>query len=73
MEITIAATAAEQSHQHYDSYCLQCDWTVNTAEYPRVDVTRRLVEHATETGHDIESTERPPPTGTDGLLVAIPR
>jgi hypothetical protein len=57
VEITVTATADERTQQHHESYCLQCDWAVSTAEYSRTDVTRRMVEHATETGHDIESIE----------------
>jgi predicted small metal-binding protein len=66
VEITVAATADERTQQHHESYCLQCDWSVSTAEYSRADVSRRLVDHATETGHDIESTERPILTETNG-------
>jgi predicted small metal-binding protein len=65
VEITVADTADERTQQHYDSYCLHCDWTVSTAEYSRAEVSRRLVDHAVETGHDIESTERPILTETD--------
>jgi hypothetical protein len=65
VEITVADTADERTQQHYDSYCLHCDWTVSTAEYSRAEVSRRMVNHATETGHDIESTERAAPTETD--------
>jgi hypothetical protein len=65
VEITVAATADERTQQRHYSYCLDCDWTVSTAEYPRADVSRRMVDHATETGHDIESTERAAPTETD--------
>lgn len=65
VEITVAATADERPQQHHESYCLQCDWAVSTAEYSRGDVSRRLVDHAVETGHDIESTERPILTETD--------
>jgi hypothetical protein len=57
VEITVAATPADrrsQSDKH--SYCLDCEWTVSTAEYPHPEVTNRMVRHATETGHDIEST-----------------
>jgi hypothetical protein len=66
VEITVAATADERAQQRHESYCLQCDWSVSTAEYSRADVSRRLVEHAVETGHDIESTERPILPETDG-------
>jgi hypothetical protein len=65
VEITVAATADEPPQQCHESYCLECDWTVSTAEYSRADVTRRMVDHAVETGHDIESTERPILTETD--------
>jgi predicted small metal-binding protein len=59
VEITVAATADERSQRRQYSYCLECDWTVSTAEYPRADVSRRLVDHATETDHDIESITQP--------------
>lgn len=65
VEITAAAIADERSQQRHESYCLECDWTVSTADYPRAEVTRRIVDHAVETGHDIESTERPILTETD--------
>lgn len=64
VEITVAATADERSQQHHESYCLQCDWSVSTAEYSRAEVSRRLVDHAVETGHDIESADRADLTGT---------
>jgi hypothetical protein len=66
VEVTVTATADERTQQYHESYCLQCDWSASTAEYSRADVSRRLVDHATETGHDIESTERPILTETDG-------
>jgi hypothetical protein len=66
VEITVAATADEHPQQHHERYCLQCDWAVSTAEYSRTDVNRRMVEHATATGHDIDSTERPILPETDG-------
>jgi predicted small metal-binding protein len=66
VEITVAATADERPQQRHESYCLECDWSVSTTEYPRAEVSRRLVDHAVETGHDIESTERPILTETDG-------
>lgn len=57
VEITVAATpAARRGQQPTHSYCLDCDWTVSTAAYPREEVTDRMVRHAVETGHDIEST-----------------
>jgi predicted small metal-binding protein len=65
VEITVAATADERPQQCHESYCLECDWTVSTAAYPRAEVSRRMIDHAVETGHDIESTERATPTGTD--------
>jgi hypothetical protein len=66
VEITVAATADERPQPRHESYCLQCDWAVSTAEYSRTDVNRRLVDHAVETGHDIESTERSSLSETDG-------
>jgi predicted small metal-binding protein len=66
VEITVAATADERPQQRHESYCLECDWSASTAEYSRAEVSRRMVDHAVETGHDIESTERPILTETDG-------
>jgi predicted small metal-binding protein len=65
VEITVAATADERPQQRHESYCLECDWSASTAEYSRADVSRRLVDHAVETGHDMESTKRPILTETD--------
>jgi predicted small metal-binding protein len=64
VEIT-KTTADERAQQRHESYCLECDWSVSTAEYPRAEVSQRLVDHAVETGHDIESIERALPTETD--------
>lgn len=36
-------------------YCLDCSWRASTAEYPREELNALLVEHAIETGHDIDS------------------
>jgi hypothetical protein len=66
VKITVAATADERIEQCQYSYCLDCDWTVSTTEYPRSDVSRRVVDHATATGHDIESTDQPIPMETGG-------
>lgn len=67
VEITVAATADERPQQHHENYCLQCDWSVSTAEYPREELNRRMIRHRGETGHDIESTERSILTETDSI------
>jgi predicted small metal-binding protein len=60
VEITVAATPADRRSQpDKHSYCLDCEWTASTTEHPHAEVTTRMVRHATETGHDIESTTTP--------------
>ena len=58
VEITVTTTDETQSRRGQHCYCLHCKWSVSTAEYPRDEVNRRLVNHAVETGHDIESVRQ---------------
>lgn len=37
------------------SYCCECSWTASTEEHTREELNALMVEHAVETGHDIES------------------
>lgn len=39
------------------NYCIHCEWSANTEDYTRSELSRAAVEHAVETGHDIESPE----------------
>lgn len=39
------------------SYCCECEWTASTAEYTIQELSARAVEHAVETGHDIDSED----------------
>lgn len=48
------------------SYCRECEWRVSTADYSSQEVSSQAVEHAVETGHDIESADRVDMTGLDG-------
>ena len=36
-------------------YCLECSWRASTADHTREELTDLLVEHAVETGHDVDS------------------
>ena len=58
VEITETTVDETRSRRGHHSYCLHCDWTVSTAEYPRAEVSQRMVNHAVETGHDIESVRQ---------------
>jgi predicted small metal-binding protein len=55
VEITEIPADERQARREQHSYCLHCDWSVSTDEYPRDEVSTRMVQHAIETGHDIES------------------
>jgi hypothetical protein len=53
---TISANTNErQARREQHSYCLHCDWSVSTDECSRAEMNTRLVQHAIETDHDIES------------------
>lgn len=58
IEITAKSPADSAQTTHRISYCLDCDWQVSTADYPAQAVSTQVLDHALETGHDIESTER---------------
>lgn len=47
------------------SYCLDCEWSVSTDDYPYTEVNSRLVTHVLETGHDIESADKAEAPRTD--------
>lgn len=36
-------------------YCRECSWMASSEEHPREELNALMVEHAIETGHDIES------------------
>lgn len=38
------------------SYCCECSWTASTEKHTRQELTALMIEHAVETGHDIDST-----------------
>lgn len=47
-------------------YCCECSWSVSSAEYTRQERNALIIEHALDTGHDIDSTPvrtdlQPPP------------
>jgi hypothetical protein len=58
VEITEIPAAERQSRREQHSYCLHCNWSVSTDEYSRAEMNTQLVQHAIETGHDIESLQR---------------
>jgi hypothetical protein len=37
------------------SYCCECSWSANAEDHTREELNALIVEHAVETGHDIES------------------
>jgi predicted small metal-binding protein len=37
------------------SYCCECSWAASAEDHPREELNALIVEHAVETGHDIES------------------
>lgn len=39
------------------NYCIHCEWSAGTGDYTRSELSRAAIEHAVETGHDIESLE----------------
>lgn len=66
VEITAQPTADDtDTSAHRVSYCVECEWRVSTADYASQAVSSQAVEHAIETGHDIESAARPDLTETD--------
>ena len=56
VEITVEPTANGYDREIRHSQCLDCEWSVNTAEYPEQETSSRVVRHAVETGHDIDSS-----------------
>lgn len=64
IEITAASTDSAQTTYRV-SYCLDCEWRVSTADHPADEVSTQMLYHALETGHDIESTERPAHSASD--------
>jgi hypothetical protein len=59
VEITTQPTTDEsQTTTTRVSYCCECGWRVSTADYPSQEVSSRAVQHAVETGHDIESDRK---------------
>jgi predicted small metal-binding protein len=56
VEITVEPTADARNQEIKHSHCLDCGWSVSTAEYPRQEVSSRVVRHAVETSHDIDSS-----------------
>jgi hypothetical protein len=36
-------------------YCCECSWSINTDEHTREERNALVVEHAIETGHDIDT------------------
>lgn len=36
-------------------YCVDCEWAISLEHHSREELTAQAVEHAVETGHDIES------------------
>jgi hypothetical protein len=65
VEITVEPTADGYNQEIRHSQCLDCEWSVNTAEYPPRETSSRVVRHAVETGHDIDSSYIELSTGTD--------
>lgn len=39
-------------------YCVECEWAISFENHSRKDLAAQAVEHAIETGHDIESAYR---------------
>lgn len=56
VEITAEPLADGHDQEIRHSYCLDCEWSVSTAEYPEQEVSSLVVDHAVETGHDIDSS-----------------
>jgi hypothetical protein len=56
VEITVEPTANGYDQEIKHSQCLDCEWSVNTAEYPPQETSSRVVRHAVKTGHDIDSS-----------------
>lgn len=56
VEVTVEPTADSHCREIRHSYCLDCEWSVSTAEFPEQEVSSQVVHHAVETGHDIDSS-----------------
>jgi hypothetical protein len=66
VEITVEPTANGYDQEIRHNQCLDCEWSVNTAEYPPQGTSSRVVRHAVETGHDIDSSYIELSTELDG-------
>lgn len=57
--ITAESTADDSSQATASrvSYCLDCEWSVSSANYSAQEMNVRIIEHAVETGHEIESDD----------------
>lgn len=67
VEITVEPTADGHNQEIRHSYCLDCEWSVSTAEYTEQEVSSRVVHHAVETGHDIDSSYLEVVADDDGI------
>jgi predicted small metal-binding protein len=72
VEITTQPSTDEnQMTANRVSYCCECGWRASTADYSSQEVSSRAVQHAVETGHDIESDRRDGPA-TDNTTPRVP-
>ena len=44
----------------FSKYCTECEWVASGEGYTTAELTEQAIEHAVETGHDIDS-EGPSP------------
>lgn len=49
---------------NFENYCTECDWTASTATHERQELAGLAIEHAVETGQDIESETNEEPDET---------
>lgn len=40
------------------SYCLECEWEISGTDYTADERTAAMIDHAVDTGHDVDSITR---------------
>lgn len=53
------------------SYCLDCEWEISATDYTADERTAAMVDHAIDTGHDVDSITRAGGADGDGSGVVL--
>ncbi len=53
------------------SYCLDCEWEISATDYTADERTAAMIDHAIDTGHDVDSITRAEGADSDGSEVVF--